>query len=381
MEIISRNKKLNKKDLFKHTIFRTVREPIIKIKNSINEHSLHSAIRRRKNDIENYFNKISVKLKYDLINDDNFQKRKKNNSPQIKKIISNSIIKFSPFSEKKKSTKNILKKKKNFSETFSSLTNYSTDKNTDNVTKENSNFFLTNIKEKENSKEKKTSFKTFKSNVLFRKRKYSFKVRNIRLFIDNHNSEKSKSSPKKILLNSNTEKNITQEKNIFHSQSNFNSNILDNNLRKNNLTYYSDNKKRKKSIYKKLMEIEKKNELTNNQLKKLFEEEHFFPIVSNSFKSDISDIIDKTIEIRKNGTYQIKSIYQNDKFKKMFDKYWDYNNKKITHNAFKERQQKLWNNISGKLQKDIDKAEKMNINIKYESNSSINYLFFKAFEK
>ena len=65
----------------------------------------------------------------------------------------------------------------------------------------------------------------------------------------------------------------------------------------------------------------------------------------------------------------------------MFDKYWDYNNKKITHNAFKERQQKLWNNISGKLQKDIDKAEKMNINIKYESNSSINYLFFKAFEK
>ena len=63
-----------------------------------------------------------------------------------------SFIKFSPFSEKKKSTKNILKKKKNFSETFSSLTNYSTDKNTDNVTKENSNIFLTNIKEKEKKK-------------------------------------------------------------------------------------------------------------------------------------------------------------------------------------------------------------------------------------
>ena len=119
MEIISRNKKLNKKDLFKHTIFRTVREPIIKIKNSINEHSLHSAIRRRKNDIENYFNKISVKIKYDLINDDNLQKKKKNNSPKIKKIISNNIIKFSPFSEKKKSTKNILKKKKNFRKKFS----------------------------------------------------------------------------------------------------------------------------------------------------------------------------------------------------------------------------------------------------------------------
>ena len=85
MEIISfrRIKKIKKTDLFKNTIFRTLREPIIKIKQSLKANSLHSAIRRRKKDIENYFNNINIENKNDLINYDiSISRRKK--SPKIK---------------------------------------------------------------------------------------------------------------------------------------------------------------------------------------------------------------------------------------------------------------------------------------------------------
>ena len=116
MEIISyrRNKIIKKNDLFKNTIFRTLREPIIKIKQSLKTNSLHSAIRRRKKEIEKYFNNINIENKNDLINYDiSFSKRKK--SPKIKK---KSIF---PFSEEKKSSTRIIFKRNKFSETFNSF--------------------------------------------------------------------------------------------------------------------------------------------------------------------------------------------------------------------------------------------------------------------
>jgi len=376
MEIISfrRIKKIKKTDLFKNTIFRTLREPIIKIKQSLKANSLHSAIRRRKKDIENYFNNINIENKNDLINyDSSISRRKK--SPKIKRRS------FFPFSEEKKNSTKIIFKRNKFSETFNSFTNFTTDKNTNNITKDNSNIFLTNIKEKENSKDNKIiSLKTVFDN---KPGKISLKRNNIRLFINNSNSEKFQLLPKKFLINCNIKTNFNlKNKKLFHSQNNLNLALNEKNkfLKKSNLTFSDILFPRRKSIFKKLMEIEIKNKKTNNQLKKLIEDSHFFPVISDSFKADMNAIIDKTIQIKKNGTYKIKDLHNNENFKKIFEKYWDYNNQKIRHNVFKERQQHLWDSVSNQIHKDLVKAEKMNLNIKYDPTSSFSNMFMRNFD-
>lgn len=376
MEIISfrRIKKIKKTDLFKNTIFRTLREPIIKIKQSLKANSLHSAIRRRKKDIENYFNNINIENKNDLINYDiSISRRKK--SPKIKRRS------FFPFSEEKKNSTKIIFKRNKFSETFNSFTNFTTDKNTNNITKDNSNIFLTNIKEKENSKDNKIiSLKTVFDN---KPGKISLKKNNIRLFINNSNSEKFQLLPKKFLINCNIKTNFNlKNKKLFHSQNNLNLALNEKNkfLKKSNLTFSDILFPRRKSMFKKLMEIEIKNKKTNNQLKKLIEDSHFFPVISDSFKADMNAIIDKTIQIKKNGTYKIKDLHNNENFKKIFEKYWDYNNQKIRHNVFKERQQHLWDSVSNQIHKDLVKAEKMNLNIKYDPTSSFSNMFMRNFD-
>jgi hypothetical protein len=376
MEIISfrRIKKIKKTDLFKNTIFRTLREPIIKIKQSLKANSLHSAIRRRKKDIENYFNNINIENKNDLINYDiSISRRKK--SPKIKRRS------FFPFSEEKKNSTKIIFKRNKFSETFNSFTNFTTDKNTNNITKDNSNIFLTNIKEKENSKDNKIiSLKTVFDN---KPGKISLKRNNIRLFINNSNSEKFQLLPKKFLINCNIKTNFNlKNKKLFHSQNNLNLALNEKNkfLKKSNLTFSDILFPRRKSMFKKLMEIEIKNKKTNNQLKKLIEDSHFFPVISDSFKADMNAIIDKTIQIKKNGTYKIKDLHNNENFKKIFEKYWDYNNQKIRHNVFKERQQHLWDSVSNQIHKDLVKAEKMNLNIKYDPTSSFSNMFMRNFD-
>ncbi len=376
MEIISfrRIKKIKKTDLFKNTIFRTLREPIIKIKQSLKANSLHSAIRRRKKDIENYFNNINIENKNDLINYDiSISRRKK--SPKIKRRS------FFPFSEEKKNSTKIIFKRNKFSETFNSFTNFTTDKNTNNITKDNSNIFLTNIKEKENSKDNKIiSLKTFFDN---KPGKITLRRNNIRLFINNSNSDKFQLLPKKFLINSNIKNNFNlKNKKLFHSQNNLNLALNEKNkfLKKSNLTFSDILFPRRKSMFKKLMEIEIKNKKTNNQLKKLIEDSHFFPVISDSFKADMNAIIDKTIQIKKNGTYKIKDLHNNENFKKIFEKYWDYNNQKIRHNVFKERQQHLWDSVSNQIHKDLVKAEKMNLNIKYDPTSSFSNMFMRNFD-
>ena len=376
MEIISfrRIKKIKKTDLFKNTIFRTLREPIIKIKQSLKANSLHSAIRRRKKDIENYFNNINIENKNDLINYDiSISRRKK--SPKIKRRS------FFPFSEEKKNSTKIIFKRNKFSETFNSFTNFTTYKNTNNITKDNSNIFLTNIKEKENSKDNKIiSLKTVFDN---KPGKISLKKNNIRLFINNSNSEKFQLLPKKLLINCNIKTNFNlKNKKLFHSQNNLNLALNEKNkfLKKSNLTFSDILFPRRKSMFKKLMEIEIKNKKTNNQLKKLIEDSHFFPVISDSFKADMNAIIDKTIQIKKNGTYKIKDLHNNENFKKIFEKYWDYNNQKIRHNVFKERQQHLWDSVSNQIHKDLVKAEKMNLNIKYDPTSSFSNMFMRNFD-
>ena len=97
------------------------------------------------------------------------------------------------------------------------------------------------------------------------------------------------------------------------------------NLDGSNLSNITDSfLKRRKSIDRTILEIEKKNCNTHLKLKELIKDWHFFPVVTNSFKNDISDIIDKTIEIKRNGRYELRKLHQNEMYKKIYQHYWDY---------------------------------------------------------
>ena len=105
----------------------------------------------------------------------------------------------------------------------------------------------------------------------------------------------------------------------------------------------------------------------------LIKDWHFFPIVSNSFKSDINDIIDKTVEIKRNGRYELRKLHQNEMFKKIYDNYWDYIHKNNNYQTLREKQQHEIKNLKLKIREDLLKAEKMKTNIKDKYNFSSSF--------
>ena len=230
-----------------------------------------------------------------------------------------------------------------------------------------SNVFVTNNKDNSNEQTKITThFKAFEKNIpLNNKNIHSYKSRNIRLNYNNINylQYNNQHNPKKIF-----DFNSIDLTKSNQNLSNFNT--LQN-LDGSNLSNITDSfLKRRKSIDRTILEIEKKNCNTHLKLKELIKDWHFFPVVTNSFKNDISDIIDKTIEIKRNGRYELRKLHQNEMYKKIYQHYWDYIKNNNNYQIFREKQQQEIKKLNLKIRDDFLKAEKLKINIKYKYNFS-----------
>ena len=336
-----------KNKYYLYSTFKNIKVPQIKLTNSLKEKTLFSILKNRKNDIESIFNKTKIQNYEDLISFDYDIKKKK-----------------------KKFIKSRNKNNKSLNQNNISNLNTSSDKTyTINNTEDTSNLFMTNNKEYSNEKIITTAYKNFEKNYFFsNKPKQPYKSRNIRLCLQNENLLQSNySNPKKIIDFNNIDvikKNKTQS--FFNPSQN-----IDN----TNLSITDSFLKRRKSINKKLLEIEEKNINTNFKLKKLIKDWHFFPVLSSSFKSNINDIIDKTIDIKRNGRYEIRKINQNEIYKDVCEKYWDYTQEKDTHKFFNDKRNKELKNIKLKLREDLLRAEKMKLSLKYGKSSSLNYIY------
>ena len=379
-----------------HSLFKKIKEPQIYIKSKPRIRSLNSALKYRKKRIEELFDKTKIQNLEDLITfEDNFKKKnyhKINRKNIHKKINSKNEIKKIEFIDKKTYSLKIKKPKKLISFSNDRMSNKSTNQtnlsfktnlntttektNTINNTyntNNTSNILITNQKENSNEKIIINPFKTFEKNSPLNEKKKlkNHKTRNIRLYYgeyytENNNKNNNIESLNKIDFNS-----IDLTKN-YNSQNYFNSNKS---LDKSKLIEIFV--KKRKSIDQIILDIEEKNLNTKVKLKEILKDWHFFPVLSNSFKNDISDIIDKKIEIKRNGRYEIRKIHQNEMFKKIYEKYWDYNIKNPKYESLKEKEKCDLKNIKLKIREELLKAEKMKLNIKLKNHSVLNGNLFR----
>ena len=377
------------------TIFRKLKEPEIKIKNKIRTHSLISAIKNRKKDLEKIFDKTKIKNE-ELVNyEENFKKKKhhhltksRNIFPLMKEEINTFHFSQNGFSMKRKNTNEFIlfslgkKSNKSLNQTNTSLKtnlNTTTEKtSTINNTDDTLNVFVTNNRDFSNEQTSITThFKTFEKNAPLNNKNniHTYKSRNIRLNYGNNNLQKSNQQNPKKLFDFNSIDLTKSNQNT----SNFNTMQ---NLDGSNLSNITDNfLKRRKSIDRTILEIEEKNSKTHLQLKELIKDWHFFPIITNSFKNDINDIIDKTVEIKRNGRYELRKLHQNEMFKKIYENYWDYLKKNNNYQIWKEKQQHEIKNLKFKIREDLLKAEKIKTKTKYKYNFSSSSLSKKNIRK
>ena len=376
--------KVNINKFYQFTIFKKLQEPEIKIKNKVRSNSLISAIKKRKKDIEKIIDNTKFQNNDELIKfEDNLKKNKyhliksRNIFPIMKDERNNFHLSQNEFSLQKKKINYFKsfsigkKSNKSLNQTNISLKtnlNTTTEKtSTINNIDDTSNVFVTNNKDNSNEKTKITThFKAFEKNIpLNNKNIHSYKSRNIRLNYNNINylQYNNQHNPKKIF-----DFNSIDLTKSNQNLSNFNT--LQN-LDGSNLSNITDSfLKRRKSIDRTILEIEKKNCNTHLKLKELIKDWHFFPVVTNSFKNDISDIIDKTIEIKRNGRYELRKLHQNEMNKKIYQHYWDYIKNNNNYQIFREKQQQEIKKLNLKIRDDFLKAEKLKINIKYKYNFS-----------
>ena len=373
-----------KNKYYLYSTFNNIKVPQIKLTNSLKEKSLFSILKNRKKDIESIFKKTKIQNYEDLSTNDDIPKKKKkfiksrNIMPKKKipiekyesleqldlteRTLSNKI------NEPKKIISYISKSKKNRSlnQTNISNLNTSSDKtNTINNTEDTSNLFMTNNREYSNEKIITTSYKNFEKNYFSNNLKEPYKSRNIRLCLKSEILQQSNySNPKKIFDFNSIDYNKTQS---FSNPSQ--------NIDNTNLSITDSFLKRRKSINRRIFEIEEKNNNTNYKLKELIKDWHYFPLLTSSFKSNVNDIIDKTIEIKRNGRYEIKQLNQNEIYKQIYNNYWDYTQEKKKNKFFNEKQKIEIKNIKLKLREDLLRAEKMKLNLKYGKKSSLNYIF------
>ena len=376
--------KVNINKFYQFTIFKKLQEPEIKIKNKVRSNSLISAIKKRKKDIEKIIDNTKFQNNDELIKfEDNLKKNKyhliksRNIFPIMKDERNNFHLSQNEFSLQKKKINYFKsfsigkKSNKSLNQTNISLKtnlNTTTEKtSTINNIDDTSNVFVTNNKDNSNEQTKITThFKAFEKNIpLNNKNIHSYKSRNIRLNYNNINylQYNNQHNPKKIF-----DFNSIDLTKSNQNLSNFNT--LQN-LDGSNLSNITDSfLKRRKSIDRTILEIEKKNCNTHLKLKELIKDWHFFPVVTNSFKNDISDIIDKTIEIKRNGRYELRKLHQNEMYKKIYQHYWDYIKNNNNYQIFREKQQEEIKKLNLKIRDDFLKAEKLKINIKYKYNFS-----------
>jgi len=376
--------KVNINKFYQFTIFKKLQEPEIKIKNKVRSNSLISAIKKRKKDIEKIIDNTKFQNNDELIKFEDYLKKNKyhliksrNIFPIMKDERNNFHLSQNEFSLQKKKINYFKsfsigkKSNKSLNQTNISLKtnlNTTTEKtSTINNIDDTSNVFVTNNKDNSNEQTKITThFKAFEKNIpLNNKNIHSYKSRNIRLNYNNINylQYNNQHNPKKIF-----DFNSIDLTKSNQNLSNFNT--LQN-LDGRNLSNITDSfLKRRKSIDRTILEIEKKNCNTHLKLKELIKDWHFFPVVTNSFKNDISDIIDKTIEIKRNGRYELRKLHQNEMYKKIYQHYWDYIKNNNNYQIFREKQQQEIKKLNLKIRDDFLKAEKLKINIKYKYNFS-----------
>ena len=123
------------------------------------------------------------------------------------------------------------------------------------------------------------------------------------------------------------------------------------------------------SLSKEIENLSNRNFKISKRLNNILKNKHYFPILSNSFKDDIYDIISKKIIIKRPGCYKLKTFKTDDeRYYKILENYWIEKKPDKGVIALVKKNQKIKANIYSKLYYDLKKAEKLKLELKFGKN-------------
>ena len=123
------------------------------------------------------------------------------------------------------------------------------------------------------------------------------------------------------------------------------------------------------SLSKEIENLSNRNFKISKRLNNILKNKHYFPILSNSFKDDIYDIISKKIIIKRPGCYKLKTFKTDDeRYYKILENYWIEKKPDKGVIALVKKNQKIKTDIYSKLYYDIKNAEKLKLELKFGKN-------------
>ena len=123
------------------------------------------------------------------------------------------------------------------------------------------------------------------------------------------------------------------------------------------------------SLSKEIENLSNRNFKISKRLNNILKNKHYFPILSNSFKDDIYDIISKKIIIKRPGCYKLKTFKTDDeRYYKILENYWIEKKPDKGVIALVKKNQKIKTDIYSKLYYDNKKAEKLKLELKFGKN-------------
>ncbi len=129
-------------------------------------------------------------------------------------------------------------------------------------------------------------------------------------------------------------------------------------------------------ITQKIRKIIYNNMKTKNELNYILKDDHYFPFVPNSLNIDYINIANKQFKIERPGKYKFIDLDNEKKFKEKLKNYWIEKEPDKGIIALVEKHNQLKLNIQTKIHKDIIKAKKLNLDLKFGPN---NLEFYKKF--
>ena len=136
------------------------------------------------------------------------------------------------------------------------------------------------------------------------------------------------------------------------------------------------------SLSKEIENLSNRNFKISKRLNNILKNKHYFPILSNSFKDDIYDIISKKIIIKRPGCYKLKTFKTDDeRYYKILENYWIEKKPDKGVIALVKKNQKIKTDIYSKLYYDIKKAEKLKLELKFGKNLGFFKKIFKEPKK
>ena len=142
------------------------------------------------------------------------------------------------------------------------------------------------------------------------------------------------------------------------------------------LFFHNDLLHKTEIISKKIKKIIKKNTKNEKKLNYILKDSHFFPYINESFNVDLFNIGNKEVIIKRPAKYKIKNFNIEEDMREKLKKYRIEKENYKSLIKLKNKNEKIKNELEKKINKDLVKANNLNIKFKFNPKNLDFYMRF-----